>query len=218
MRSGVMRATADLTWYFEHGVTMSERSPSGYMLERADTFKPRKRRDPERSQARRDRRRRMRATGEWEPSPDELTAQPIHETVTSSRSDAFDEDVPIRESKNSRKGMVDRRLKAIALADPHAARALVAAFGVQGAKWAHHQRGRNVALFPLTVAGAELIARSRRLSPRLDMNDAERLHVEVEIDRIQDGRDAIRRRLITRATVEAAGLLGAALELWVRTP
>lgn len=219
MRGALRMATADLTWYFERGIPMVERSPSGYMLERADTFKPRQRRDPERAIARRERRQRMRATGEWEPSPDELTAVPMHEVTSSNR---VEPDV----EASLRKGKVETRLKALALEDPQAARALGAAFGHAGAKWAHHERGRNVALFPLTEAGRELVDRAKRAST-LDLNDAERLYIEVEIDRLSRLREArgskatpvamARRRLITMAEKEAAELLASALELWVRT-
>lgn len=219
MRSGMIAATSDLTWFFEYGVIAFERSPSGAMWGRARDMQPPTRRDPELARAKRERRLRMKATGEWESPLDELTAVPMHAEQPHARNEP---DTGVSE----RHGKVSRRLAMVALADPQAARALAAAFGHEGAKWSHHESGRNVALFPLTVAGRELIARARRVSS-LEMTDAQRLYNEVEVDRLSRLRELrgskptpvamARRRLITMATKEAAELLAAALELWVRT-
>lgn len=49
---------------------------------------------------------------------------------------------------------------------------------------------------------------------KLDVSDADRLREEVRADDITQGRDALRRQLITRATGEAEALLEHALRLW----
>lgn len=220
MRSGMIAVTKDLTWYFEVGVCAFERSPSGAMWGRAHDMQPPRRRDPELLLAKRERRQRMKATGVYEPELDELTAVPMHEEQPHARNEP-DTDV------SERHGRVSGRLERVALQDPQAARALAAAFGHEGAKWSHHESGRNVALFPLTDAGRELIARAKAVS-QLALNDAQRLYNEVEVDRLSKLREqrqkraptpvaAARRRLITMATKEAAELLAAALELYGRT-
>jgi hypothetical protein len=91
--------------------------------------------------------------------------------------------------------------------------------GDSGAEWSNHKRGRCVALFPLTRSGTELVAMERRQASAaaLELSDAERLRNAVLLDDVQNGRDSIRRRLITMATREAHALYTAAQTAWEET-
>ena len=88
--------------------------------------------------------------------------------------------------------------------------------GVEGAKWARHERGRVVALFPVVPSGAELVLRARRHAVnRLELSDADRLRVEVELDAVRKSGDDMRRRLIVLATREGLALYDEAIASWV---
>jgi hypothetical protein len=208
MTPAMIKATVDLCWYFEVGVCAFERSTAGYMLERAEMYSTR---------------------GTRRSGP--ITAQPIRETK--SRNGTEPDDAVL-----VKYGAVSRRLARVGLADPQAARALGAAFGPEGAKYARHERGRCVAIFPLVEHGRALVKRSRdraylylrphaigpltrkedqwRTEALQRLSDADRLRVEVELDTITRGKDKERRALITLATREATELLNHALSLWVR--
>lgn len=245
-------AERDLQWLMEYGTCAFERSPSGAILERQRIRRIRHRPDPAILAARLDRARRH----AWqEPPPGAITAQPIRETITSEREEP-DMGVLVRY------GAATRKLERVAEADPQAARALALAFGADGAKWARHERGRVVALFPLVASGIAIVRRVRAAEccalcgharsahhvepagddhhgPRpscsrckpckvtgiqgahhflggLDLSDADRLRVQVEVDWVTGGKlDRARRALITAATNEGHELLAHALGLWV---
>ena len=206
MTPGHIRATADLTWFFEHGVPAFERSAMGPMLERAALFHVRHVLERETLLARF-------ARKPHEPPIGQVTARPMREVHTSQR------DEPDRRT-SVRYGEVRGRLMRIAAMDPQAARALGFGLGDEGATWTRHERGRCVALFPLVPAGIALIARARRALPpdRAGASDRHLLRVELVLDAITKGRDPARRQLIKVATREANELLTRALTLWVLSP
>lgn len=98
-------------------------------------------------------------------------------------------------------------------------RALELYHGTEGSRWANHVGGRLVALFELTEHGAQLIARTRRNAKGalLELSDAERLGVEIQVDATTGGRNEIVRRLITLAKREAQDLYDAAVVSWEAT-
>jgi hypothetical protein len=183
-------AIADLHWLYSVGITMFQRSTAGPMWERGAMYR--------------------------------VAGKAKGETMRVKATPDYVRDGPDVEAM-ARLGGIERRLHALAMQDPQAARALAAAFGHAGATWAAHAwhgkpRGSIVALFPLVPSGIELVARARRQSKNaLELSDADRLRIEVVIDDITDGRDRLRRQLITRATGEAEALLEHALRLWVAT-
>jgi hypothetical protein len=234
MSRALNTASADLTWLFTVAVTSVERSTLGPQLDRLELYSVHA----------------PKAVGE---------TMALRETRDYLREGP---DVAV----SVRAGKLRRRLEAIKLASPELARALGAAYGHEGAKWAWHRRGRIVALFQLTESGKALTERAKRsescsrcgharsrhaervevddagkrtrvefcmcsvkhqdgdkpctcsgYDDALELSDAERLRTEVEIDGITNGRDAIRRQLITRAEREAEALLERALRAWVAT-
>ncbi len=189
MTPELIRATAELVWFFETGIPSFERSNWGAALERYANL----------------------AASRQKFDRDAVTAWPSKSSQFVSQAEPPDDSTLIRY------GEVSRRLHRVALADPQAARALGLAFGAEGAKWARSDRGRMVALFPLIPAGIALVARARRHSRGdLTLSDADRLRVEVTVDSITSGRDATRRRLIIMASAEATDLLAHALRVWMR--
>lgn len=203
MTPAQIKATSDLTWYFEHGIPSFERSAMGPMLERADLYRVPRSIDHDLLRA-------NFARKPHEPPAFAITARPTRETHPCEREE------PTR-ALLVRYGLVNRRLSHIARIDPQAARALAHAFGSDGAHWARHERGRCVALFRLVPAGEALLARSRRV-PGIPLTDAQRIRVQVVIDHETRGRDRIRRQLIATAMREANELLTRALALWVGKP
>lgn len=203
MTPGQIKATKDLTWFFEHGVTAFERSPTGPMLERAALFHVRRPVDRELLLARF-------AREPWDPPVGEITARPTREQHQCEREEP-------QKTTLERYGAVSRRLERVARLDPQAARALALAFGSDGAHWARHERGRCVALFRLVPGGTALLARAKRAGGFV-LSDAERIRVQVVIDHETRGRDKPRRQLIATAMREANELLTRALCLWVGKP
>lgn len=203
MTPGQIKATKDLTWYFEHGIPSFERSALGAMLERAELYRVPRMYDRERVLA-------SFARRPNEPPPHPVTARPTREVHACEREE------PTR-ALLVRYGLVNRRLATVARIDPQAARALALAFGADGAEWARHARGRCVALFRLVPAGEALLARSKRV-PGIPLSDAQRIRVQVVIDHETRGRDKVRRQLIAAAMREANELLTRALCLWVGKP
>lgn len=185
-------AAADLSWFFSTGTSAFERSTSGGMLERARVYAL------------------PRQTAAELRDAEPLTAQPMHETRARAG-------VEFDEATLARYGDLSRRMGRLARRDPLSARALACAFGDEGAKWATHRLGRAVALFSLVPSGIALVKRARAGSKGdLTLSDADRLRVEVVLDGVQ-GRDAVRRALVARATLEAAELLTGALRAWEGT-
>lgn len=192
-----------LSWFYAKGVTAFERSTSGPMLERAEQFYiPRPVAPP---------------WGPEGPRGPQVSAQPTRETKGSQASEP--------ELRTLiRYGIVSRRLRAIEASDPVARRALDLAYGDEGAKWARHARGRDVALYPLTAAGEALVRRARRVATGagLELSDAERLRNEIDADStsvapVDVGRAEvieIRRGLIMRAAREAVALMARANRAW----
>lgn len=174
----------DLDMLFSTGISAFERSTFGPALERASLFSVDAPHVPD----------------------DQVTAWPMH---PSRENLAHEPDVV----QMRRIGEIRRRMLRV---EPVHREVLERWHGSEGAKWAHHERGRVVALFMLTKHGAELVARARRAAKgsMLELSDADRLRVEVELDAVKHGKDEIRRRLITLAMREGEALYEAAFMAW----
>lgn len=174
----------DLDKLFSEGISAFERSTFGTALERAWLFAVDGPRVPD----------------------EQVTAWPMHPARESL---ANEPDVVLM----AQIGEIRRRMLRV---QPAHREVLERWHGSEGAKWAHHERGRVVALYPLTKHGAELVARARRAAKGslLELSDSDRLRVEVELDAVKNGKDEIRRRLITLATREGEAMYAAAFAAW----
>ena len=111
-------------------------------------------------------------------------------------------------------GSVSRRLSVVRKADPTSYLVLAAWFGDAGARHAHLEGGRLVALLVHTPTGKDAVARVRakeRGATRL-RSDAERVQAA-----LADAHNVPLKDQVTRARVEAMALIDVACRAWVAT-
>lgn len=176
----------DLDVVFSSGVTAFSRSTFGYALERAKLY-----------------------SVQHPPATEEVTARPM---LKPPQEPGNEPDIDMMRAI----GATLRKLDEVARRDPTSRVVLELLHGNVGAHWAHHERGRMVALFPLTKHGKELIERARRQASgaEFELSDADRLKREVLLDQVQPDPSSMRRRLIVLAMREAQALQDKALTVW----
>jgi hypothetical protein len=234
-----------LTWMWSCGLQAFFRSPSGAMLERQHAMRVVYRPSAELVRERFDRAARIRATGLHEPPVGGITAQPTAEFVSSSREPPNDADLvrfgAVSSHREKVKAHSSLAVEALDLAfGAEGARwswseqgRAVALFPlvpagialIAGAKAAElcgrckHARRRHVTVYVTPreswccagkgCACGEFVA-------TLELSDADRLNVAVQVDQVTGGSDRERRGLIVRAKREAEELLANALATWTR--
>jgi len=138
--------------------------------------------------------------------PDTWTARPTHGRGGEASYVPDEQDL-------SRWAVASRALERVGKVDREAADALTAYYGDHGTRWEPTGLGRIFAIYPLTYAGAKLLAASQaRGTTEARLSADEILGVEADLQRQQD--NDVRRTRLDRAKVEALALYHRGVRVW----
>ena len=181
-----------LTWFFEEGIGAFWRSPLGPTLERqaALAYDAEGHRVPK-------------------PVPWTLAATIAYRHRAPEASYLPDEDLLLRAAS------VSRRLRRVAEVDRRAAQTLEVYYGGIGARWATGKEGRLFGLYPLTDAGARLVAEDMRDRDDRSALAHERIARAIEQQRREP--NEARAEALTRMRAQAHRLLADAWRAWLST-